>query len=1448
MLLKTLSLSRLLIPQPHNLIPLISQRNRRICNHSRWVSTRRILVNLSVPEPGVGVAVEGLDFEPLPRSIAFAKGVTAQTIVLKPYTNTSLLNPVLATLMLQPGPNYTIGPVSNASVVIYPSTTPSGTGLTGDYYRGSSSTYSSSTNFNPTNLVLTRLDQVVDFTWSTNTAPITNNSYWTVRWTGQVQPEFSEMYTFVANTDDGVKLWVTDQLIIDKWVSQSLTEWSGSIDFLGDVRYNIRMEYFTAGSALPQAHLAWYSPSQVKQVIPAARLYPATASAAPSAVTSPMTAVSFVGQPFSYTIQGANSPTFFSASGLPPGLIFNSTNGLISGIPTLAGQFQVMLAVSNSLGLVSSVLILQVFDNASAVTRELWTGVPGINISEIPVSTPASLTNLLNSLEGITDFGDNYGERISGFLTAPTTGNYYFWIAGSDSAELWISNDNEPVNKVRRAYVSPLANPSPPPTNGSQPRQWNLQGTRRSSWLALVAGQRYYLEVLHKAGEGAVDNFAVGWLLDPIGTNTQPAGIVPSYLLSPYFVPPPAYIPGTLYNAKMLAQGASPSSAMGSATLRLSTDEKTAVLKFSYSGLSSPVTGEHIHSDPYLDKPIQVIFDIDQATPQPDGSYLWIISPGGTLTAADIVEIIKEGKAFINVHTVSHPGGEIRGNFSLANGAMSFTPPPPPPAWNDDHADPNAASRFLIQSTFGPSPDEIAAVQTLGYEAWIEDQFNRPPSYHLPYVLANVSYNPTTPYPNSLTYNSWWQQSVSAPDQLRQRVAFALSEIMVVSAAGILQNNARALSDYYDMLLDNAFGNFRTILESVTLSPAMGLYLDMRGNDKGSFITGLHPNENYAREILQLFSIGLYRMWPDGTLVIDSKGNLVPTYDQNVILGYARVFTGWTYNQPNRANGRLPTNFTPGADYTNAMKLVPTHHELGTKRILDNAILPAATGPQVDPAQVAYDYYGLQDLAAGLDAIFYNQNVGPFICRQLIQRLVTSHPSREYLYRVVQKFNDNGSGVRGDMHAVIKAILLDYEARSAVMINQPTFGKQREPLLRVTAPARAFPPPAPLAGTYMQTGTVSIVVTTDNPHRLSSGDTVSLNFTSGAPLPTSRGYSVANVTTNSFTVSAGGLVGGTYGWTNNTITVTASGHGLLASNPVYVVFTTGPATNGLYQVDAVLSTSRFTILAPGIATNSGNCLFPKISGGYRQSGTTITVGTSVSHSLNPGDTVFIDFTSGTAVDGQYPIGTVPDPTHFTVTANTSASQTGASLQVFPLLPPPLVRSGTVTVSENTWSMGSTDADISQTPLRSPTVFNFFFPDYKFPGILAANGLTTPEFQLTSDTSVAMQLNFLYNGIASASNTKGFSSFKSGNGSLVMDLGPYMTPDMTSNSGIPALVDSLNTLLMGGQLSGPARTAIINYVASTNLPYGSPPSNTEMRNRVRAALHLVITSPDYTIQK
>jgi len=266
----------------------------------------------------------------------------------------------------------------------------------------------------------------------------------------------------------------------------------------------------------------------------------------------------------------------------------------------------------------------------------------------------------------------------------------------------------------------------------------------------------------------------------------------------------------------------------------------------------------------------------------------------------------------------------------------------------DDSANSNAASRFLIQTTFGPSQSGIASVQSMGYSNWINYQFSLPATHVLPLAIANKSLDPTDPFPSSDWFNSWWQQSITAPDQLRQRVAFALSEIMVVSENGVLENNASSLASYYDTLLDNAFGNYRSLLEAVTLTPAMGLYLNMQGNNAGSIITGLHADENYAREIEQLFSIGLNRLWTDGSLVMNSQGNLVPTYDQNVVMGFAATFTGWNYYQPNQANGRLPSNWNPSSNYTNSMVLVPSHHDLGAKLVLDNVVLPPAAGNQTN--------------------------------------------------------------------------------------------------------------------------------------------------------------------------------------------------------------------------------------------------------------------------------------------------------------------------------------------------------------------------------------------------------------------------------------------------------------------------------------------------------------------
>ena len=567
----------------------------------------------------------------------------------------------------------------------------------------------------------------------------------------------------------------------------------------------------------------------------------------------------------------------------------------------------------------------------------------------------------------------------------------------------------------------------------------------------------------------------------------------------------------------------------------------------------------------------------------------------------------------------------------------------------------------------------------MGYADWISQSVQPAGPHHLSLILTNQSTDPTLPYPGNTVFNDWWQLSVTAPDQLRQRIAFALSEIMVVSDDGVLQDNGQALTSYYDTLLDNAFGNFRALLEAVTLAPAMGLYLNMQGNDKGSLITGTHANENYAREIQQLFSIGLNRLWPDGTLVLDSTGNLVPTYDQNVIMGFAAAFTGWNYYQPNQANGRLPTSFSPSANYTNPMVLVPNHHDLNTKLLLDNVVLPQAWGSQADSSSTNFDTYCSQDLEQALDSIFNNQNVGPFICRELIQRLVTSSPSPAYVYRVAQTFNDNGAGVRGDLQAVIQAILLDYEARSPVALAATNYGKQREPLLRVTAAARAFPAPAPLSGTYSQTTNQTITVTTASPHRLgTSGDTVFLSFTdtSGNPPPPSQGYSVAATIADHLHLHRSepdqrDLRRGSqrhhfqrphrefrHHECHLCNHQRPRGHHL--ASRCICNSRAGGAANGIYQVVSSTNGNNFAVLTADATTRTGASVMPKLTGGgyVVSSKTNLTYSTSMPHGLNPGDNVYINFTAaGSPADGQYQVLTVPNATHFTTVVPSVSNQT-----------------------------------------------------------------------------------------------------------------------------------------------------------------------------------------------
>lgn len=346
------------------------------------------------------------------------------------------------------------------------------------------------------------------------------------------------------------------------------------------------------------------------------------------------------------------------------------------------------------------------------------------------------------------------------------------------------------------------------------------------------------------------------------------------------------------------------------------------------------------------------------------------------------------------------------------------------------------AFRFLNQATMGATEDAAIQLRSLGYEAWIETQLRAGPSLQLPYLQA-LQIAEHIARLNADRLDIWFRNALHGEDQLRQRVAFALSEILVVAEVGQVASMPYALASYYDMLVRQAFGNFRDLLEEATLHPAMGVFLSMLGNQKPNAQLNILPDENYARELLQLFTIGLIELELDGSAKLDTYGVPIPTYNQDLIEGFAHVFTGWHF-----AGAR---NFLDATDSAEnqilPMELYTEFHATGPKRILNDTILPAGQS-------------GRKDLADALDNIFYHPNVGPFLAHRLIQRLVTSNPSPAYISRIARRFDDNGYGIRGDLGAVIKAILLDPEARAPD--DPEKSGKIKEPLLRLTQLWRAY--------------------------------------------------------------------------------------------------------------------------------------------------------------------------------------------------------------------------------------------------------------------------------------------------------------------------------------------------------------------------------------------------------
>jgi uncharacterized protein (DUF1800 family) len=452
--------------------------------------------------------------------------------------------------------------------------------------------------------------------------------------------------------------------------------------------------------------------------------------------------------------------------------------------------------------------------------------------------------------------------------------------------------------------------------------------------------------------------------------------------------------------------------------------------------------------------------------------------------------VVMTGSNFINgaqvlmngapVPTTFNSGGQVTATLNLVdpgNLDLQVLNPSPGPAASTDLiatvngtppvplVTPEDASRFLAQATFGATDADIHHLSKIGYTAWLNEQFTAQPTLHEPYVEQALVLNNPPCAQNDLKCNtalfvqnnmnetyvqqSFWQQAITGNDQLRQRVKYALTELMVISSTNpAVSNMPRGMANYYDVLGADAFGNFRQLLQDVTLSPMMGKFLSALGNDKGD--ANRDPDENYAREVMQLFTIGLYQLNPDGTQKLDATGQPIPTYSNNDVMGLAKVFTGFSWNIPGDQSETAWSNCCAyvGTGYGEdilPMQSFPGHHSTAEKDFLGVTI----------PAQANPDPNG--DLKIALDTLFNDPNLPPFFCKQLIQHMVTSNPSPAYVGRVAAVFQDNGIGVRGDMKAVIQAMLLDDEARNSVAASSnPEYGKVREALIRYTEWARAF--------------------------------------------------------------------------------------------------------------------------------------------------------------------------------------------------------------------------------------------------------------------------------------------------------------------------------------------------------------------------------------------------------
>ncbi len=408
--------------------------------------------------------------------------------------------------------------------------------------------------------------------------------------------------------------------------------------------------------------------------------------------------------------------------------------------------------------------------------------------------------------------------------------------------------------------------------------------------------------------------------------------------------------------------------------------------------------------------------------------------------------------------TAACGGGSSGGGGSGPTGGGGSTPTPTPVVAKPETD--QQAARFILQASLSASPGQIAAVRDQGYEPWLDAQMRASNAQTAEQFFASRGHDDFENgqyFNSSLADHMMWKQLMQGGNGVRKRVALALSEFFVVSTNSVdVTWRAQAMGYYWDTLNEHAFGNFRDLLEAITLNPAMGVFLNTRGNQKADPASGRVPDENFGREIMQLFTIGLYELNDDGTVRLDGSGEPIETYDNDDVTGIAKAFTGYDFDMTGVESRQVPgENYTlPEVGWIRQPMTADTNrwrqtwlagrdfHSAEEKSFLGTTI-PAGTG-------------AAETLRITMDTLFNHPNVGPFFGKQMIQRLVTSNPSRSYVRRVADAFNDNGSGVRGDMRAVFKAILLDDEAVSEDNLKNAQFGKLREPMVKLAQWGRTF--------------------------------------------------------------------------------------------------------------------------------------------------------------------------------------------------------------------------------------------------------------------------------------------------------------------------------------------------------------------------------------------------------